>query len=318
MIPRSFCGRASRWIHGESGLQPGGNQTNPNTANSRDQVYFPEKRPFFLENAPFFQTPEIFFLAPRTGSRVWRTRYRQVGRWAFRRPGPMDDRAPLQTGESETRAQIGVMRVQREFGRESTLGFLGTSRRTSAGTNTVAGVDLRWKLTPHWILAAQAAKSALTEAGRTPLEGSDLFGEVRYAGYHFSYATRYRDRSPNFEAELGYIPRTNIRQTETDVVYRWRPERGAVTSFGPSAYAVVTYDYAGKVQDWSLETPFTINFRGPSSFSVGHIAGNEVFAGQTFRRDGNRVVVSTDHWKRVGITTSFAKGRAINYYPAGT
>ena len=26
--------------------------------------------------------------------------------------------------------------------------------------------------------------------------------------------------------------------------------------------------------------------------------------------------ISTDHWKRLGITASFAKGRAINYYPA--
>lgn len=286
------------------------------TANRRYEVYFPEKRPFFLENASYFQTPEALFFSRRILDPEFGVRATgKFGRWTFGALA-MDDRAPLRTGESDTRAQIGVVRVQREFGRESNLGFLATSRQTSAGTNTVAGLDLRWKLSPHWVLTAQAAASAVTHNGITPVKGSDVFGEIRYVGHHLTYSTTYRERSANLTADLGFIPRTDIRQSGTDVAYRWRPEAGAVTSFGPSAYALVTYDHAGKLQDWSLEVPFTINFRGPSSLSFGHTAGSEVFGGRAFRRDGDRAVISTDYWKRVGVTASFARERAINYYPA--
>ena len=54
--------------------------------------------------------------------------------------------------------QIGVARAQREFGRESTVGFLVTRRETAFGTNTVAGFDFRWKLTSHWVLTGQAVR----------------------------------------------------------------------------------------------------------------------------------------------------------------
>ena len=152
------------------------------TANRRYEIYFPEKRPFFLDNASYFQTPETLFfsrriLDPEFGARATG----KFGRWTFGVLA-MDDRAPLRTGESGARAQIGVVRVQREFGRESSVGFLATSRQTSAGTNTVAGLDLRWKLSPHWVLTAQAASSTVTENGITPVKGSDIFGEIRYVG----------------------------------------------------------------------------------------------------------------------------------------
>lgn len=284
------------------------------TANRRYEVYFPEKRPFFQENASLFQTPETLFfsrriLDPEYGARL----SGKAGGWAF---GVLavDDRDAVNTGESASRAEIGVARVQKEFGRESAIGFLATTRQTSMGANTVGAFDWRWKLTPHWVFTGQAARSAVS--GARQLTGSDAYGELRYVGYHLTYATRFRDRSADFKAELGFIPRTDIRQTETDVTYRWRPETGGITSFGPSAYAVVTYDHAGRLQDWSLETPFTVNLRGPSSFSAAHIAGVEVFANRTFRRDANRVLFSTDRWKRFGVTTSLSRGRAINYYPA--
>ena len=284
------------------------------TANRRYEVYFPEKRPFFLENASMFQTPETLFfsrriLDPEFGARL----SGKSGGWAFGILA-VDDRDAVNTGESASRAGIGVARVQKEFGRESTIGFLATTRQTSMGANTVAAFDFRWKLTPHWVFTGQAARSTVSGARR--LTGSDVYGDLRYVGYHLTYSTQFRDRSPNFEAELGFIPRTDIRQAETDVSYRWRPEAGSVTSFGPSAYAVMTYDHAGKLQDWSVETPFTVNLRGPSTISAAHIAGAEVFADKTFRRDANRVLFSTDRWKRFGLTASLTGGRAINYYPA--
>ena len=285
------------------------------TVNRRYEVYFPEKRPFFLENAALLQTPEPLFFSRRIRNPEFGVRATgKVGPWGFAALA-IDDRAGMPGEETGPRARIGVFRIQRELGRESTIGALFTTRNTADSNNEVGGLDVRWKPTAHWIFTAQAVLSTTSRPGIRQ-KGSDLYGDLRYAGRHVTYSTTLRDRSPGFVSDLGFIPRSDIRQAETEFAYRWRPERGRVTSFGPSAYALVTYNHAGQLQDWSLEVPFTINFRGPSSFSVSHIAANEVYQGRRFRRDGNRAVLSTDRWKRFGMTVSLASARAINYYPS--
>src|SRR5712671_6022823 len=93
------------------------------TINQRFAVFFPEKRPFFIENAGFFMTPvNLFFsrqiMNPQFGSRVTG----KVGSWTL---GALviDDKQPGQDQPSgspyDTRAVDGVVRVAREFGKQS-------------------------------------------------------------------------------------------------------------------------------------------------------------------------------------------------------
>src|SRR3989449_4302508 len=104
------------------------------TINERFEVFFPEKRPFFIENAGYFQTPVNLFFSrriadPGGGLRVTG----KAGRWAVGAIGT-DDRTPgavLGAG----RAGIGVVRVQRDLGGESTLGMLASGRSLDGGSN---------------------------------------------------------------------------------------------------------------------------------------------------------------------------------------
>nr|MBA3296870.1 carbohydrate binding family 9 domain-containing protein [Acidobacteriota bacterium] len=118
------------------------------TINRRFEVFFPEKRPFFIENASYFQTPITLFFSrriadPQLGLRVTG----KAGGWSVAGLA-IDDRAPgrrVEPGDPARgdRTGIGVVRLQRDFGRQSSIGVLATTRDFGPLSSRVASVDGR-------------------------------------------------------------------------------------------------------------------------------------------------------------------------------
>jgi len=133
---------------------------------------------------------------------------------------------------------------------------------------------------------------------------------------HFTYATSYLDRTPNFRADLGFIPRVDIRQGKNTVGYQRRPAHGALVSFGPTIYSRAIWDHRGQMQEWSLETPFSFQFKGPTSFTIGRIEEFERYQNIAFRENASYVCFSTQRLRWMGIDSSFVHGTNINFFPA--
>src|SRR5215469_9850873 len=146
------------------------------TVNQRFEVFFPEKRPFFMENAGFFAIPETLFFSRRIANPQFGVRLTgKLGRWDL---GVLaiDDRAPgqnLADGDplAGRRAGIGIARVQREFGTDSKLGVLVTSRDFAGSSNRVASADARVKLSPNWYFVGQAMESFTHDLSGTVSSG---------------------------------------------------------------------------------------------------------------------------------------------------
>jgi len=291
------------------------------TVNQRYEVFFPEKRPFFTEGAGFFQTPEDLFFSrrivdPQLGLRMTG----KVAGWALGLLS-VDDRAegrtlPSDDAISAQRANINVVRVQREVGSQSTVGFLYSRRRFGAESNDVFGVDARFKLGENWVLTGQAVRSLAHDHPTGRSAGSDYFAEIEHSGLHLNTLTSYLDRSPDFRADLGFIPRVDIRQARHQSTYRWRPRNSSLVSFGPTVDARAVWDHHGQLQEWLLDTPFTLAFKGPTSISVGHIEELETFQNIRFREHANYVEVSTQRLRWFGIDATYTHGTNINFFPA--
>ena len=103
------------------------------TVNQRFEVYFPEKRPFFLENASFFATPMQLVFTRRIADPEYGVRLTgKLGPWALgtlfandKSPGGSVSPTDPLSGE---KAYYTVLRVNRDIGKESTLGFIYTDR----------------------------------------------------------------------------------------------------------------------------------------------------------------------------------------------
>ena len=290
------------------------------TVNQRFEVYYPEKRPFFLENAGYFKTPEQLFFSrrivdPRVGARLTG----RVGRWSI---GALfaDDRAPGELVPQDdalhgTQAAIGVVRVQRDFLRDSNVAVMATSDDFGSTHNRVASLDVRLRPLRNWILTGQAMTSDTRLKGGQRLAGPAYYLDWAHSGKHFISETTYTDRSPGFVAQVGYFRRVDIREFAHTVGYKWRPEGSMVQSWGPKVLATINHDHAGRLQDWTIEPQFQVSLTRITDIYSGREEAYEFYGVRGFRRHRNYAGISSEPKKWLALNAGVAGGTAINYEP---
>ncbi len=297
------------------------------TINQRFEVFFPEKRPFFIENAGFFQTPINLFFSRRVAQPQFGGRMTgKVGNWALGAIA-IDDRQPGQDQPSpfDTRAGIGVVRVAREFGKQSQIGALFSSRDFADTSNRVASLDARFKLSPSWVLTGQAAHSWTRQNSALPplcfqsdthLQGTAAWANLSHAGRHFFYNSSYEDETPGFCTELGFVNRVDIRKFNNFVGYLWRPENTKVIAFGPSGTGFVIWDHTGQLTDWEGDFVFEVDFKQQTTIAATRREAFELFQGLGFRKHLSAVSISTQPYKWLSFNTQFSSGTGENFFPA--
>jgi len=310
------------------------------TVNQRFAVFFPEKRPFFIENAGFFMTPvNLFFsrqiMNPQFGSRMTG----KVGSWTL---GALviDDRQPGQDQPSgslfDTRAVDGVVRVAREFGKQSYIGAFASTRDFADTNNRVVSLDARLKLSKNWVSDIQAAHSWTRQDNRLPQlcqnldfppgvgpnvnaasqQGNALYADLSYTGRHFVMTNVYSDYSPGFCTELGFVPRVDIRQQSSAAGYYWRPVNSKIVDFGPSAGETVDWDHNYVLQDWGAALGFQIDFTRQTTFIVSRGEAYELFANIPFRKHSTAVQFSSAPYKWLSFMGRYTTGTGENFFPA--
>jgi hypothetical protein len=286
------------------------------TVNQRFAVNFPEKRPFFLENANFFQTPLNLFFSrniadPQFGVRLTG----KVGHYAI---GTLlaDDQSPgevVPPGDplAGKRAHFAVVRVNRDIGRQSTVGMIYTDREFAGVYNRVGGIDGHFKFTPNLTLDWQGVTSATTLPGGLHSAGPAYKAHLQRIGYRFYYNLNYEDLSPGFNTGTGFlgndtvdrfvpysrsIPRPAVRPDFRSlgqfITYRFRPEGKTLISWGPFLYIDPVWDHAGNQLDTYYDTGWNWEMTGQTYFEVYQAADHELLRPQDFQVfPANRVYV---------------------------
>jgi hypothetical protein len=309
------------------------------TVNQRFAVFFPEKRPFFIENAGFFMTPvNLFFsrqiMDPQFGARMTG----KVGSWTL---GALtiDDREPGQdqTAQFNTRAVDGVVRVAREFGKQSYIGAFASTRDFADTSNRVVSLDARLKFGTNWVGDFQAAHSWTRQDDRLPQlcqnfdipagggssspnatsqQGNALYADLSYTGRHFVMSSAYSDYSQGFCTELGFVPRVDIRQQTSAAGYYWRPVKSKIVDYGPSASELVDWDHNGVLQDWQAAVGFEIDWTRQTTFIVSRGEAYELFANIPFRKHSTAFQFSSAPYKWLSFTGRYTTGTGENFFPA--
>jgi hypothetical protein len=304
------------------------------TLNQRFAVFFPEKRPFFIENAGFFATPINLFFSrqianPQFGSRMTG----KLGKWTL---GALliDDRQPglgFSSGPYNTQAVDEVLRVTREFGNQSYIGGFFSSRDFADTSNRVASLDARFKFSKNWVVDAQAVhtwtrQNAVTgfdclsfpdfARGAGSQQGNALWADASYSARHISFSTNYNDFSPNFCSELGFVNRIDIRQNNAFGGYFWRPDKGKIVDFGPTISEVVDWNHAGILQDWGVAVGFQLDLTKQTTINISRGEAYELFDGIGFRRHSTSVLVATQPYKWISLSTRYTQGIQVDFFPA--
>ncbi len=304
------------------------------TVNQRFAVFFPEKRPFFIENAGFFMTPINLFFSrqiadPQFGSRMTG----KLGNWTL---GALviDDRQPgmgYSSGPYNTRAADAVLRVTREFGKQSYIGGFFSSRDFADTSNRVASLDARLKVAKNWVVDVQAVHSwtrqdlnaglnCLSFASSNPAIGSQqgnaFWADATYSGRHFTFTTNYNDFSPNFCTELGFVNRIDIRQNNAFGGYFWRPNKNKVVDFGPILSETVDWNHANVLQDWQAALGFQVDLTKQTTISFNRGEAYELFDNIGFRKHSTSVLATAQPYNWITFSARYTQGIGENFFPA--
>jgi hypothetical protein len=265
--------------------------------NRRYAVQYPEKRPFFLEGADFFLTPiEAVFTRTVADPDVGFKFTGKMGKNAVGIFGTYDqiNNLLLPSNQGSSSASLdqslmgGVFRFRRDIGQGSTLGALYTGRAGDDYFNHVAGLDGFFRLNRVKSLSFQYLRS---ETDYTPdlasaygLEG-DAFGggglafRFDHRGREWQYSVGYRDFSPGFRADFGYMPRVDIRQTQLDLYrFLWGKQGSWYNMIMFGAQGGATFDYDGNRTDSDIHVMALYNGPLQSELFLIGARKREVFA----------------------------------------
>ena len=301
------------------------------TVNQRFEVRFPERRPFFLENADFFNTfTSLVFtrriVDPRYGVRFtgkksgW-----SLGMMTLDDEAPGKGRAPDDplTGE---RAQIGIIRINRDLAGQSTLGLLYTQREFGDDYNRVYALDSRLKLNPNWIAQLQVAGARTREAGQ-PLEGNAYNAMLNRSGHHFETHNHFLRTDPNFRTRLGFLKgeqRANSMNVHNHSSYTFRPENSLLAEWGPGMEFGRTWDTDGKTLDTFFEPEIAWELKNNTQFGLEYDYNRQRFTPTDYAQLATDIELAeaqfsveyeSSYFAKISFEAEIGWGKSINFLP---
>ena len=131
----------------------------------------------------------------------------KVGSFALGYLGALDE-SPVSLGSSDHKAMFNMLRVRRDVGTGSNVGFLYTDRTMTGGGqfNRVLGGDARLLFGGRYTVTGQYAQSWQDESAEYR-NGALLSTRFQRSGRTFSWDLQFEDIAPGFRADAGFIRR---------------------------------------------------------------------------------------------------------------
>jgi hypothetical protein len=286
------------------------------TANQRFPIFFPEKRPFFLEGKEIFETQlnvvhtraiiDPDYAVKLTGKRGRNT----FGLIAAVDAGPgsfsEDERQdPANARFVGKKAYVGVLRVKRDVGAESSVGAFATSYNFIEKHNQLAGLDGRFKLDPKTVAAFEVigttsrrlfrdpdldpefrfpagdpvSPGAIAFPGQQRYRNGNGFGyraSLDYTGRHFGYFAETEGRTRDYRADVGFTQQTNTNNALLALRVSTEPNPKAIlTTFRLQNFTIASYNWQGSLQGWSDGTNYDFTFAHQTFIHAGTNLGYE-------------------------------------------
>jgi hypothetical protein len=282
------------------------------TANQRFPIFFAEKRPFFLERIDIFQTrmnvvntraivdPDIAAkLTGRRGKNTFGIMYASDNA-----PGnySKDERESLLVcqqrritnpslncgsieGYLDKNANIGVLRLKRDVGRQHSVGFFATSFNFPERHNYTSGFDGRFRLSQKIVTEFQILGTHSRRFFFDPDLNRNIYRSGNGFGYSYSITRADRNwymelngvgRTRDYRADVGFTPRVDTNQHRTFVQYQTnRDAKKSIIFKRINNNTVVSHDWAGRTQSASTNTQGMLALQRQTFIGAGAVFGYE-------------------------------------------
>jgi hypothetical protein len=191
----------------------------------RFAVNFPELRPFFVEGNEQIDTPNQLVYTRRIVQPVAAAKLTgKVSRFDVGLLSAVDNAKYSATGSDQP--LFNILRLRRDVGTQSNIGFTLTDRREGADYNQLINTDGRFILKNAYQASYQVAHGR-TRTGTTTQDGSIWEASFDRTGRSWGFRNSIEGVSPGLVSRVGFVPRTDYVQTQLNQRYTWYGARGA-------------------------------------------------------------------------------------------
>jgi hypothetical protein len=279
------------------------------TANQRFPIFFEEKRPFFLEGIDIFQTTMSILntrtivdpdVAVKLSGKQGRTTFGLIlasdnapGNYSLEERNDPNLRPSIERFLDKN-SYVGVLRLKRDIGKESSIGLVATTYDFIDRHNDLLSFDGRFKLDSKTTLTVQGVGTTARGFFYDPVERQDKYrtgnGIGYYAGYdytdrNFGYVLSAVGRTKDFRADVGFTRRTDTNHYES--FFRWSSDPNTDRDYlGYRAINIswASHDMKGRMQDWGEEFQWRWNFKSNTFVAVGGLVGMDKVYEDEFRQ----------------------------------
>ena len=260
---------------------------------TRFNLFFPEKREFFLEGQGIFafggagnrrrpggggdDTPIMFFSRRIGLQEEYQVPIQAGGRLTGRAGAYTIGLLNIQTGGLDAVAEtpidptnFSVVRVKRDVLRRSSIGAIATHRNRSVetlgGSNSLFGLDAGFRFYDNLNVDAYYAKTITDE-----FEGPDdsYRARVRYGSDLFGFSAEHLKVEEDFNPEIGFLRRTDVRKSAGELRYSPRPRSiAAIRKFVFEGQADYYENGAGQVETRQFQAKFETQLSSGDWFEV--------------------------------------------------
>jgi hypothetical protein len=305
---------------------------------TRFSLFFPEKRPFFTESAGLFnygktgmengdQGPGLLplFYSRRIGLYDGQEVPLVGGGRVTGRAGPytlglMDietDETTHGSGPAQVvvpRANYAVVRVKRNIFSQSSMGAIVLNREGGPGAayNRTIGADFNLVLKKTTTLTALAAKTF------TPgVSGHDLAAgfDFAYQQDRYNYGVTYLDVGAAFNAEMGYIRRTDVRNPRVRGAWTPRPGWWGVRQLTIGGLVDTYANHSGSLVSQTADAQFGAAFNDTSVLAMD-LARDEDHLSAPWRLGNGVVPAGAYRWDT--FTASYVSNASLRVAGSGT
>ena len=281
--------------------------------NQRFPLFFSELRPFFLEGQEIFSLPgPVNFVHtrtivdPRYGAKVTG----KVGKTTLgvlfandEAPGNVDDTTDAAFG---TTANVLIARARYDLYAESHIGAIATDREFLDGHSRLVGADGQFRLSNTTSIGFRAITTQNRDLDLLDTSGSMFDVGMRSQGRNLSYFIAGYTIDPEFNTDVGFVRRRDIKAVTSRLGYLWWPESWLI-NWGPEVSYGRNYDFEDILEDETRQVGVNFSFAKNIRFGVGVNQDMERFGGVNFnkRRYSTNLFMSTFDAISVGGFFSF-------------
>ena len=304
--------------------------------NQRFALFYPELRPFFLEGAEIFQIQAPVTVVhtrtivdPQYGAKLTgKAGKTTLGVLFASDEGAslgVDDRLDPAFGQS---AQTFVGRARYDLYSESFIGAIVTDREFLDGYSRLVGADSNFRIGATHQLGFRAfgtdRRSAQSGPQVNPCPSTaDVEAPAACGGHAMDFGFRKRGRnlsysidsfalSPDFRTDVGFVRRTDQRETEARLEYEWWPQSWVI-SWGPEVRYGRNYNFDQVLEDEQFRAGVSANFAKNIRYSFDVDQDMERYYGFDFEKRRYRMFGNVNTSRVLSFGTGFDWGDEVYF-----